>query len=222
MRILLVEDDLMIKNAMIAALKDHGYTVDHLSDGMQVLGAVNAQDYDLLILDLGLPKKDGLDVLKQLRTSKKNLPILIATARDDVKSRVDGLDGGADDYIVKPFDMQELLARIRAIIRRQGGVSQPTLSNGKLTLNPATLVVQIVDTGEMISLTNKEFGILQALLLRPGTILSRSQLEEKLYGWDDEIESNALDYLIHALRKKIGKDHIKNVRGVGWLVDKDS
>lgn len=220
MRILLVEDDAMIRRAMVAALKDHGLTVDALGDGAQVLSAVLAQPYDLLILDLGLPKMDGLDVLAQIRAAKVDLPILIVTARDDIKSRIGGLDGGADDYVVKPFDMQELLARIRALVRRHGGTAQPMLSNGKLTLNPATFEVKIVATGESVLLSNKEFAILQALMMRPGSILSRSQLEDKLYGWEDEIESNALDYMIHALRKKVGKEYVKNVRGVGWLVDK--
>lgn len=222
MRILLVEDDAMIRRAMVAALKDHGLTVDALGDGAQVLSAVLAQPYDLLILDLGLPKMDGLDVLAQIRAAKVDLPILIVTARDDIKSRIGGLDGGADDYVVKPFDMQELLARIRALVRRHGGTAQPMLSNGKLTLNPATFEVKIVATGESVLLSNKEFAILQALMMRPGSILSRSQLEDKLYGWEDEIESNALDYMIHALRKKVGKEYVKNVRGVGWLVDKEA
>lgn len=222
MRILLVEDDAMIRRAMVAALKDHGLTVDALGDGAQVLSAVLAQPYDLLILDLGLPKMDGLDVLAQIRAAKLDLPILIVTARDDIKSRIGGLDGGADDYVVKPFDMQELLARIRALVRRHGGTAQPMLSNGKLTLNPATFEVKIVATGESVLLSNKEFAILQALMMRPGSILSRSQLEDKLYGWEDEIESNALDYMIHALRKKVGKEYVKNVRGVGWLVDKEA
>lgn len=222
MRILLVEDDAMIRRAMVAALKDHGLTVDALGDGAQVLSAVLAQPYDLLILDLGLPKMDGLDVLAKIRAAKVDLPILIVTARDDIKSRIGGLDGGADDYVVKPFDMQELLARIRALVRRHGGTAQPMLSNGKLTLNPATFEVKIVATGESVLLSNKEFAILQALMMRPGSILSRSQLEDKLYGWEDEIESNALDYMIHALRKKVGKEYVKNVRGVGWLVDKEA
>lgn len=222
MRILLVEDDAMIRRAMVAALKDHGLTVDALGDGAQVLSAVLTQPYDLLILDLGLPKMDGLDVLAQIRAAKVDLPILIVTARDDIQSRIGGLDGGADDYVVKPFDMQELLARIRALVRRHGGTAQPMLSNGKLTLNPATFEVKIVATGESVLLSNKEFAILQALMMRPGSILSRSQLEDKLYGWEDEIESNALDYMIHALRKKVGKEYVKNVRGVGWLVDKEA
>lgn len=221
MRILLVEDDVMIKKALSSALKDQGFVVDTLDNGEQVLSAVQVQDYDLLMLDLGLPKKDGLDVLKEVRAANLDLPILIVTARDDIKSRVGGLDGGADDYIVKPFDMQELFARIRAVVRRRGSSIQPILSNGKLMLNPATFEVKVVASGEMILLSNKEFAILQALMMRPGVILSRTQLEEKLYGWDDEIESNALDYLIHALRKKIGKEYVKNVRGVGWLVDKE-
>ncbi|OOR89265.1 DNA-binding response regulator [Moraxella caviae] len=220
MRLLVVEDDLMIAKALMAGLKDNGYAVDHLDSGEQVLAAVQTQDYDALLLDLGLPKQDGLSVLAQIRQNKSELPILILTARDDIDSRLRGIDGGADDYIIKPFDMAELLARIRMVLRRKGGTSQPLLSNGALTLNPATFTVQITGQADEIVLSNKEFAILQALMQRAGVIFSRAQLEEKLYGWGDEVESNALDYLIHALRKKVGKEHIKNVRGVGWLVEK--
>lgn len=222
MRVLLVEDDALIQDAMMSALKDNGYAVDCLNNGALVAGVVEHQDYDLLILDLGLPNVDGLTVLEQVRKLKKQLAIIIVTARDDIGSRLSGIDGGCDDYIVKPFDMAELLARIRMVMRRYSGVAQPILSNGQLSLNPATFEVSVIETGENIFLSNKEFAILQALMMRPGSILSRSQLEDKLYGWGEEVESNALDYLIHALRKKVGKQYIKNVRGVGWLVQKES
>ena len=148
------------------------------------------------------------------------MPVLIVTARDDLHSRLHGLDGGADDYIVKPFDMAELQARMRAILRRNNGQSQPLLSNGVLTLNPATYQIQIAGQTEPVALSNKEFAVLQALMMRPGTIFSRGDLEDKIYGWGEEVESNAVDFLIHSLRKKLGKEHIRNVRGVGWLVDK--
>jgi len=146
--------------------------------------------------------------------------VLILTARDDLHSRLSGLDGGADDYLIKPFDMAELQARIRAVLRRQHQRANPLLGNGSLTLNPAAHQVEIVGQSEPVALSNKEFAILEALLQRPGTILSRSSLEDKIYGWGEEVESNAIDYLIHALRKKIGKEHIKNIRGVGWMVPK--
>ncbi|MDU4875440.1 MAG: response regulator [Neisseria subflava] len=200
MRVLLVEDDAMIAQAVSANLKDTGYAVDWVSRGSEAAAAVAAQAYDLLLLDLGLPGKDGLDVLAQIRSGGCTVPVLIVTARDDLHSRLNGLDGGADDYIVKPFDMAELQARMRAVLRRHGGQAQTLLTNG------------------IIMLSNKEFAVLQALLLRPGMILSRSDLEDKIYGWGEEVESNAVDFLIHALRKKLGKEAIQNVRGVGWLV----
>lgn len=170
---------------------------------------------------MGLPGQDGLQVLKHLRQEKNNTPVLIVTARDDLDSRLAGLDGGADDYIIKPFDLSELLARIRAVLRRQSGQSTPLLSNGAITLNPTNYQVTLADQSMPIELSNKEFAILQALMTRPGIIHSRADLEDKIYAWGDEVESNAIDFLIHALRKKIGKEHIKNVRGVGWLVSKN-
>lgn len=175
----------------------------------------------MALLDLGLPGQDGLQVLKHLRQEKNNTPVLIVTARDDLDSRLAGLDGGADDYIIKPFDLSELLARIRAVLRRQSGQSTPLLSNGAITLNPTNYQVTLADQSMPIELSNKEFAILQALMTRPGIIHSRADLEDKIYAWGDEVESNAIDFLIHALRKKIGKEHIKNVRGVGWLVSKN-
>lgn len=175
----------------------------------------------MVLLDLGLPGQDGLQVLKHLRQEKNNTPVLIVTARDDLDSRLAGLDGGADDYIIKPFDLSELLARIRAVLRRQSGQSTPLLSNGAITLNPTNYQVTLADQPIPIELSNKEFAILQALMTRPGIIHSRADLEDKIYAWGDEVESNAIDFLIHVLRKKIGKEHIKNVRGVGWLVSKN-
>lgn len=221
MRILLVEDDKMIAEAVSNGLKTARYAVDWVNNGNTAEQALNSQQYDLALLDLGLPGQDGLQVLKHLRQEKNNTPVLIVTARDDLDSRLAGLDGGADDYIIKPFDLSELLARIRAVLRRQSGQSTPLLSNGAITLNPTNYQVTLADQPMPIELSNKEFAILQALMTRPGIIHSRADLEDKIYAWGDEVESNAIDFLIHALRKKIGKEHIKNVRGVGWLVSKN-
>lgn len=221
MRILLVEDDKMIAEAVSNGLKTARYAVDWVNNGNTAEQALNSQQYDLVLLDLGLPGQDGLQVLKHLRQEKNNTPVLIVTARDDLDSRLAGLDGGADDYIIKPFDLSELLARIRAVLRRQSGQSTPLLSNGAITLNPTSYQVTLADQPMPIELSNKEFAILQALMTRPGIIHSRADLEDKIYAWGDEVESNAIDFLIHALRKKIGKEHIKNVRGVGWLVSKN-
>lgn len=222
MRILLVEDDKMIAEAVSSGLKNARYVVDWVNNGNTAEQALNSQQYDLVLLDLGLPGQDGLQVLKHLRQEKNNTPVLIVTARDDLDSRLAGLDGGSDDYIIKPFDLSELLARIRAVLRRQSGQSTPLLSNGTITLNPTNYQVTLTDQPTPIELSNKEFAILQALMTRPGIIHSRADLEDKIYAWGDEVESNAIDFLIHALRKKIGKEHIKNVRGVGWLVLKIS
>ncbi|MGQ0286390.1 response regulator [Pasteurellaceae bacterium 22721_9_1] len=220
MRILLVEDDKMIADAVYEGLKNARYAVDWVNNGKTAEQALNSQQYDLVLLDLGLPGQDGLQVLRHLRQDKNNVPVLIVTARDDLDSRLSGLDGGADDYIIKPFDLSELLARIRAVLRRQSGQSTPLLTNGAITLNPTNYQVTIADQPTPIELSNKEFAILQALMTRSGIIHSRSDLEDKIYSWGEEVESNAIDFLIHSLRKKIGKEHIKNVRGVGWLVTK--
>ena len=221
MRILLVEDDRMIAQAVSDGLKSARYAVDWVNNGNMAEQALSSQQYDLILLDLGLPGQDGLQLLNRLRQKKNNTPVLIVTARDDLDSRLAGLDGGADDYIIKPFDLSELLARIRAVLRRQNGQSLPLLTNGEITLNPTNYQVTLEGQDVSIELSNKEFAILQALMTRPGIIHSRADLEDKIYAWGDEVESNAIDFLIHGLRKKIGKTHIKNVRGVGWLVAKE-
>ncbi len=219
MRILLVEDDKMIAEAITANLRDEHYAVDWVNNGNTAEQALATQNYDLILLDLGLPGQDGLKVLTHLRRQKNATPVLIVTARDDLDSRLAGLDSGADDYLIKPFDMSELLARMRAILRRHHGQHSVKLTNGELSLDPQTYEVEI--TGQApISLSNKEFTVLQALLSRPGRIHSRADLEDKVYAWGEEVESNAIDFLIHSLRKKLGKERIKNVRGVGWLVPK--
>jgi two-component system OmpR family response regulator len=220
MRVLLVEDDRMIGEAIRDALRDSSYAADWTRDGLSSLTSLRTHVYDLILLDLGLPGKDGFDVLRSVRSANNPVPILIITARDSVEDRIHGLDAGADDYVLKPFDMSELLARMRAVIRRHGGHSAPVLTNGVLTLDPAT---REASSGPHIArLSSREFALLQALIMRPGAILSRSELEERIYGWNEEVESNAVEYLIHSLRKKLGPGAIKNVRGVGWMVSKKS
>ena len=222
MRILLVEDDAMISESICASLKDASYAVDSVDNGQIVETAVRSQNYDIVLLDLGLPGKDGLMVLKLLRQLHPHLPVIILTARDDIDSRLSGLDGGADDYMIKPFDMSELLARMRVALRQRSNQATSQLHNGPIVLDLSNYQVSIDGIEQSILLSNKEFSILQALMLHPGQIYSRSELEDKVYGWGEEVESNAIDFLIHALRKKIGKEYIKNIRGVGWMVSKYS
>ncbi len=221
MRVLLVEDDGMIGEAIQDALKDAAYAVDWVCDGRAALTSLACQHYDVLLLDLGLPDKDGFSVLTALRGKGNTLPVLIITARDALEDRLKGLDSGADDYLLKPFDISELLARIRAVLRRKGGSAAPVLTNGLLSLDPASHEASLKSGGLCCSLSSREFALLHALMLRPGSILSRSELEEKIYGWGEEVESNAVEYLIHALRKKLGTEVIKNIRGVGWMVAKN-
>ena len=218
MRILLVEDDRMIAEAVLQALRDAAYAVDWVRDGVSAGDAIETGEYQLAILDLGLPKRDGLQVLEQMRRVGNRTAVLIVTARDALEDRIRGLDLGADDYLVKPFAVGELLARMRAVIRRQAGNPAPLLSNGFLTLDPATK--EAVCGACRCRLTAREFALLQALLLRPGAILSREELETRIYGWNEEVESNAVDFLIHAVRKKLGGEVIRNVRGMGWMVDR--
>ena len=218
MRLLLVEDDRMIGAAVLKGLRQDGYTVDWVQDGGAAEIAAGNAVYDLVLLDLGLPKKQGLEVLRSMRQRGNAIPVLILTARDAVSDRVKGLDAGADDYLVKPFDLEELGARIRALLRRQAGRVDPVIRSGELTLDPVTH--EVCCKGKPIALSAREFALLAALLDRPGAVLSRGQLEEKLYGWDQEIESNTVEVYIHSLRKKLGADVIKNVRGVGYMVPK--
>jgi two-component system OmpR family response regulator len=219
MRVLLVEDDPMIGEAIQGALKDASYAADWVKNGQTALTTLDLQHYDLVLLDLGLPGKDGLDVLASIRAKDNPIPLLIITARDGLDDRLRGLDGGADDYVLKPFEMAELLARMRAVLRRKSGTAAPVLSNGIVSLDPATKEASIAG-GSAVQLSSREFSLLQALLVRPGAILSRSDLEDRIYGWGEEVESNAVEYLIHALRRKLGSKVIKNVRGVGWMVSK--
>jgi two-component system, OmpR family, response regulator len=217
MRVLLVEDDPMIGEAVQDALTRASYAADWVKNGQSALTILGCQHYDLVLLDLGLPGKDGKEVLKSVRTSRNEVPLIIITARDSVEDRVEGLDRGADDYVIKPFEMAELLARMRAVMRRQGGSASAILSNGVVSLDPDTHQA-VVAGGASILLTNREFALLYALLVRPGAILSRSDLEDRIYGWGEEVESNAVEFLIHALRRKLGSEVIKNVRGAGWRV----
>ena len=221
MRVLLVEDDPMIGEAIQGSLKDASYATDWVKDGQTALTTLGCQHYDLVLLDLGLPGKDGLEVLASIRAKDNPVPLLIITARDGLDDRLRGLDGGADDYVSKPFQMAELLARMRAVLRRKGGTATPVLTNGVVSLDPATKEASVYG-GSPVQLSNREFSLLQALLVRPGAILSRSELEDRIYGWGEEVESNAVEFLIHALRRKLGSEVIKNVRGVGWMVSKDA
>ena len=220
MRVLLIEDDRMIGTAVQQALKDAAYAVDWVTDGETAIHAAESEAYEVALLDLGLPKADGRDVLRRLRGLGRKLPVIIVTARDSVDDRIDGLDLGADDYLIKPFEIRELLARMRAVLRREGSGSTPLLGNGILVLDPATREASFL--GESALLTAREFALLQALLARPGMILSRSELERQIYGWNEEVESNAVEFLIHTIRKKLGTTVIRNVRGVGWMVDRPS
>ena len=218
MRVLLIEDDKMVGAAVEQALRDAAYAVDWVTDGETAIHAAENEVYEAALLDIGLPVADGREVLRRLRTIDRRLPIIIVTARDGVDDRIDGLDLGADDYLVKPFVIRELLARMRAVLRREGSGSSAILTNGTLRLDPATRQAWFFDATSL--LTAREFALLQALLTRPGTILSRSELERQIYGWNKEVESNAIEFLIHAIRKKLGASAIRNVRGVGWMVDR--
>lgn len=216
MRLLLVEDDPMIGASVQSGLRQEGYTVDWVRDGAAAELAIANGVYELLLLDLGLPGKSGLELLAGLRKKGVAMPVLVITARDSVADRVKGLDAGADDYLVKPFDLDELSARIRALMRRQVGRASPVIEHGPLSLNPATHEVAL--NGSPVSLSGREFTLLHALLEQPGVPLSRAQLEERIYGWNEEIESNAVEVYIHSLRRKLGAEWIRNVRGVGYRV----
>lgn len=218
MRVLLVEDDPMIGSVVQHALRDASYAADWVCDGEAALTAMQTLEYQLVLLDLNLPRVDGMTVLSNIRKARNDVPVLVLTARETTEDRVAGLDGGADDYLVKPFAMNELMARMRALTRRREGKASTTLCNGVVELDPATHEARVGTT--VVRLTAREFPLLQALLVRPGAILSRTELEHRVYGWNEEVESNAIEFLIHSLRRKLGSDVIKNVRGVGWMVAK--
>ena len=218
MRLLLVEDDSMIGEAVQDLLRAEHYAVDWVRDGDLAETALRTQAYDLVLLDLGLPRRDGLEVLRSLRARKNRTPVLVATARDGVAQRIAGLDAGADDYVLKPYDLDELLARIRALLRRAAGRAEPVYEHQGVAMDPASREATV--QGVPVPLSAREWAVLEALLARPGSVLSRAQLEEKLYGWGDEINSNAVEVYIHGLRKKLGAETILNVRGVGYMVPK--
>jgi two-component system response regulator QseB len=221
MRVLIVEDDPMIGASLVRGLTDDGYAADWVRDGAAADAALRDQlgEHQLVLLDWGLPHKNGLEVLKSLRARGNNVPVLILTARDGLTDRVEGLDQGADDFLVKPFELAELKARMRALLRRHAGRIEPQLSTAELALDPATRTV--TRAGVRIQLTAREFSLLHALMQRPGTLLSRAQLEERIYGWANPVESNAVEFLLHSLRRKIGNEQIENLRGLGWRIAAD-
>jgi len=218
MRILLVEDDHALGEGIRTALRPEGYTVDWLQDGASALHALNHESFELAILDLGLPRLDGLEVLKRLRAAANPVPVLVLTARDATGDRIAGLDAGADDYLVKPFDVAELKARLRALLRRSFNRPEPVLEYRGILLDPVNQ--QVSYQGTPINLPRKEFVLLHELLAQPGRVLTRDRLQQVLYGWDEDVESNALEVHIHHLRKKFFPELIRTVRGVGYLVDK--
>ena len=217
MRILLVEDDPMIGEGVVDGLSDEGYAVDWVQDGNSALLALRTTEFSLVVLDLGLPGKDGIRVLQELRADHNLTPVLVTTARDTVEDRVKGLDAGADDYLIKPFDLDELFARVRALLRRSAGRATPSIERGRLQIKPATQ--EVIYDGNQALLSGKEFALLLALAERPGLVLSRAQLEERLYSWDTSVGSNAIEVHIHHLRKKLSEDAIKTVRGVGYILE---
>lgn len=218
MKLLLAEDDPMIGASVVSGLKLAGFAVDWVRDGGAARAALDDGDYGILLLDLGLPVLDGVTLLKELRRGDRDIPVLVITARDTVADRIAGLNLGADDYLVKPFDLDELIARVHALQRRKLGRVQPEMRLGGLRVNPLTR--EVTRDGLPLSLSQREFSLLAALIEKPGAVLSREQLEARLYGWDEEVASNAIEVHLHNLRRKLGSDWVRNVRGVGYkLVD---
>ncbi|MCB9073641.1 MAG: response regulator [Bdellovibrionaceae bacterium] len=218
MKILLVEDDRQVGSATKQALTDFGYAVNWVQDGPSAVETVTTEFYDLILLDVGLPKQDGFAVLKNIRAQKNPVPVIFLTARDGVEDKIHGLDLGADDYLVKPFSLEELKARMRVVVRRHHGVKESKLTTSDMSLNLATK--EIEREGCQYPLSAKEFSVLHTLMLTPGVIFSKEQLEDSTYGWNEEVASNAIEVIIHGIRKKMGKETILNVRGLGWMVRK--
>ena len=218
MRLLLVEDDRMIGDSLVRGLGDDGYHVDWVRDGLSASAALAdaGANFALVLLDWGLPRQDGIDVLREIRTRHNLVPVLMITARDTLQDRVQGLDAGADDYLVKPFALAELKARIRSLLRRQEARASAEIVHGALTLDPVRHEVRL--HGAPVAVTPREFALLRVLLSRPGAVHSRTQLEQSLYGWSEAIESNVIEVIIHTLRRKLGPAIIDNVRGVGWRI----
>jgi len=219
MRVLVVEDDRMIAKGLERALRQQGYTIDGVADGRSAAEALRTERFDLVLLDLGLPGRDGIEVLRELRGRGEATPVIIVTARDDVQNRIAGLDAGADDYIVKPFDLDEVAARMRSVLRRVAGRGDPRIRHRGIALDPVTHEVE--RDGEPVVLSAHEFSVLEALLQRPGSVLSRAQLEDRIYGWGGSVESNAIEVYVHGLRRKLGSDAIRTLRGVGYFVPKE-
>lgn len=218
MRLLLVEDDQLLGDGICAGLKQDGYTVDWVQDGESADHALQSEHFDAVVLDINLPRLSGIDVLKQLRNRRGMVPVLLLTARDTVADKIEGLDSGADDYLIKPFDLDELNARLRALLRRSSGRATPLLSSGDIVLDPAARRVTLNE--QPVELSQREFVLLQVLMDNQDRVLSRSRLEETLYGWGEGVESNTLEVHIHHLRKKLGNGLIRTVRGVGYVLEK--
>lgn len=218
MRILIVEDDTLLGDGIRTGLTQNGYAVDWVEDGQAAETALMTNEYELMVLDLGLPKKSGLEVLQGIRKGENDLPIIILTAQDTIEDRIKGLDSGADDYLTKPFDLDELNARIRALLRRRGGRTTPVIEHGSLIVDPASHTVTKDD--KTVDISPREFTILTLLLENRAKVMSRSRLEEGLYAWNDEVESNTVEVHIHHLRKKLGAELIRTIRGVGYIIDK--
>jgi two-component system response regulator QseB len=218
MRVLLIEDDAMIAQGLQTALRQGGFAVDWMRDGKSASAALQASVFDVVLLDLGLPDRDGIDVLRELRRRSDATPVIVLTARDEIQHRIAGLNAGADDYIVKPFDLDEVTARMRSVLRRAAGRGDPSIQHGELRLDPVARTVERKKVP--VKLSAHEFAVLEALLQRPGAVLSRAQLEDRLYGWDEQIGSNAIEVYIHGLRRKLGSDAIRTLRGVGYFVPK--
>ena len=209
----------MIGETVVDVLRAEHYAVDWIKDGLAAQSVLRTQAYDLVLLDLALPGKDGIEVLRSMRAARLRIPVLIATARDAVEQRIAGLDAGADDYILKPYDLGELLARVRALLRRAAGRAEPIYEHQGVAINPATREATV--DGRPVLLSAREWAVLEPLIARPGTVLSRAQLEEKIFGFDDSIASNAVEVYVHGLRKKLGAHVIQNVRGLGYLVPRE-
>ncbi|ASK33053.1 response regulator [Alloalcanivorax mobilis] len=217
MRILLVEDDEMLADGLLRALRHDGYTLDHVNRGDLVLPAIDAGQFDLMLLDLGLPGLDGVQALRAVREKHKDVPVIIISARDRLDDRITGLDAGADDYLIKPFAVDELRARLRARLRRGAEPARRTLNLGAVSIDPQAMTVTV--GGEVVSMPRREMSLLMTLARQPGRVFTREQLEQALYGWSDEVESNALEVHVHHLRRKLGSDMIRTVRGVGYRLD---
>lgn len=218
MRLLLIEDDAMFGKALVRGLRQNGMSVDWIQDGSDGFAALTRAEHTIALLDIGLPEMSGFEILKAMRSNKRMPPLLIITARDQAEDMVTALDLGADDYLINPFELHVLLARIRAVMRRLNARSGSLMVSHEITLDPSTYVATF--RGVEATLSAREFSVLQVLMQYPGTIQSRPQIETRIYGWNEEVQSNAVDVVIHGLRKKFGKDIIRNIRGAGWMVIK--